>query len=189
MMSDPMRDSTSRTGPMISTARGVGCIRLPLRTNNGSAKKARSLPNAALTEGWLRCSFIAAALMLLLSSMAVSTRRRFRSSSASRIRFSNTVNSCYRVAQCASWLTEMSRMGATTNAMHGVLRLSCPDRMGIVARVGAFLLDAFLQYRGKRPVRRSEQHLVLHARELPVSGRGVRARSGMRSASWRSRST
>ena len=26
-------------------------------------------------------------------------------------------------------------------AMHGVLRLSCPDRMGIVAGVGAFLLE------------------------------------------------
>ena len=32
-------------------------------------------------------------------------------------------------------------MGSKTNALHGVLRLSCPDRMGIVARVGAFLLD------------------------------------------------
>ena len=26
-------------------------------------------------------------------------------------------------------------------AMHGVLRLSCPDRMGIVAGVGAFLFE------------------------------------------------
>jgi formyltetrahydrofolate deformylase len=32
-------------------------------------------------------------------------------------------------------------MGAETNGLRGILRLSCPDRMGIVAGVGAFLLE------------------------------------------------
>jgi hypothetical protein len=66
---------------MISTTRGVGCIVLPLRTNNGSEKKVRNFPSAALTAGWLRCSCTAAALTLRLSSMATSTRSRFRSNS------------------------------------------------------------------------------------------------------------
>ncbi len=73
MMSVPMRPRMPRAESTMSRPRGVGCMLLPVRTNNGSSKKLRSLPSAALTAGWLRCSLSAASLTLRQSSRATST--------------------------------------------------------------------------------------------------------------------
>src|ERR1044072_929463 len=61
------------------------------------------------------------------------------------IRFMNTDNTPYAIA-CSDSLAEHSlpvgdHLDKRVRMQRFILRLSCPDRMGIVAAVGAFLLE------------------------------------------------
>ena len=72
--------SRSRSGSASRWARGVGSIRLPVRTNSGSPTSVRSRASAWLTADWLTPSASAARETLRVSSSASNTLIRLRSS-------------------------------------------------------------------------------------------------------------
>nr|GFD52849.1 hypothetical protein [Tanacetum cinerariifolium] len=55
-----MESSAGESRPKISTARAVGSMLRPVRTNKGSSNKPRKRERAALIAGWPRNSFSAA---------------------------------------------------------------------------------------------------------------------------------
>ena len=70
---------TRRTGSASASARGVGFISCPVRTNSGSPNRVRSRASAALVAGWLKPTASAARVTLWCRARASNTTSRFRS--------------------------------------------------------------------------------------------------------------